>query len=179
VLRSANLSAASEKARLYECRRHGPWRGRILDVDVVLDLMIHDIDLVLDLTQSKPVKVSASGVEVKGHGLDAVLAQVVFENGATAHISASRVAPSIARTISINETDRTLWADLASGKVGVYSADNEHVEEIEVPHRDSLRAEIDAFLETIVDGKPGGVSGADATAALELAEAIRVAAHGG
>lgn len=170
---------ASGSARLYELRRHGPWRGRILDVDVVLDLMIHDIDLALDLTRSKPTEVSASGIEVKGYGLDAVQARVVFENGATAHISASRVAPAMARTISVNEPDRTLWVDLASGKIGVYSAGTEAVEETEIAHHDSLRAEIDAFLGAVRGESAGGVSGTDAAAALDLAEAIRAAAHRG
>ena len=157
--------------KLVECRRHAPWRGRIVDVDVVLDMMIHDIDLVLDLTRSEPVEVSASGVDIMGFGLDVVLARIEFANGVAAHISANRVAANVARTIEIAEASRTLAADLGAGKLSLYPAEGS-MSEIEIPHRDALRGEIDAFLAAVRGEENKGVVGSEALAALRLAERI-------
>jgi len=165
------------EARLIECRRLAPWRGRILDVDVVLDMMIHDLDLILDLVRDRPVEVSASGVEMMGHGFDAMLARIVFAGGIVAHVAASRVAPAIMRTMAITEPRRTLSADLSVGRVGVFTAVPEPTTtEFDVPHHDSLRAEIEAFLASVAGRSGGGVRGEDAVAAMELAEAIRSSA---
>ena len=161
---------------LYDAHRHAPWLGRILDVDVVLDMMIHDIDLVLDLARSEPVSVSASGVEMMGHGLDAVLARVEFANGAVAHISASRVAPTVSRVMRVVEPTRTLTVDFGTGALSIFDAADKSAREEDVPHRDSLRAEIDAFLAAVAGEAEGGVGGAEATRALELADRIRAAA---
>lgn len=161
---------------LYDAQRHAPWLGRILDVDVVLDMMIHDIDLVLDLAQSEPVDVRASGVEMMGHGLDSVLARVAFANGAVAHIGASRVAPTINRVMRVTEAARTLTVDFGTGAFSVFDAAANASSEVDLPHRDSLRAEIDAFLAAVRGDGAGGVTGDEATKALALADRIRAAA---
>jgi predicted dehydrogenase len=157
-----------------ECWRHTPWRGRILDVDVVLDLMIHDLDLALDLVGSEPVDVSASGVSMMGHGLDSVLAQVGFANGCVAHFSASRVAPTVSRIVKVTEADRSLSADLMTGRLGAFSSEDSAVHDAEIAHVDALRAEIDAFLGAVA-GKGDGdaVDGRQAWRALALADRIR------
>jgi predicted dehydrogenase len=162
---------------LYDVHRFSPWRGRILDVDVVLDIMIHDIDLVLDLAGSEPVEVTASGVELMGYGLDSVLARVGFASGAVAHIAASRVAPRVSRVFTVVEAKRSLTADFGANTLSVFSAAEKAVREEEVAKADSLRAEIDAFLRAVGGDKAsGGVGGVEAVRALELAERIRRAA---
>jgi predicted dehydrogenase len=162
-----------------ECWRHTPWRGRILDVDVVLDLMIHDIDLALDMAGSEPVDVTASGVSMMGHGLDSVLARVGFASGAVAHLSASRVAPIVSRVIKVTEGDRSLTGDLMAGKLSVFTADGAAVSEAEIAHVDALRAEIDAFLAAVAGRRGGqGVDGHEAVRALALADRIRQQALG-
>ncbi len=161
---------------LYDAQRHAPWLGRILDVDVVLDMMIHDIDLILDLAESEPVEVFASGVEMMGHGLDSVLARVTFASGAVANIAASRVAPKISRVMRVTEPARTLTVDFGTGAFNVFDSVAKASSEEELPHRDSLRAEIDAFLEAVRGNGAGGVSGDEATRALALADRIRDAA---
>ena len=159
--------------------RHTPWRGRILDVDVVLDLMIHDIDLALDLAGAEPVDVTASGVEMMGHGLDSVLAQIGFANGAVAHLSASRVSAKVDRLVKVTERDRSLAADLMAGKLDIFESDGATVSEIDVAHADALRAEIDAFLAAVAGlGGADGVDGHQATRALALADRIRQQAVG-
>lgn len=164
----------SGEAPILECQRCAPWRGRILDVDVVLDMMIHDIDLVLDLVRDRPIRVEATGAEMMGHGFDTVIARVEFAGGTTAHISASRVAPAITRSMTITERKRTLTGDLSLGRVGIFSASPEPSKsEFDVPHHDSLRAEIEAFLAAVGGRASNGASGEEAVAALELAEAVR------
>lgn len=161
---------------LVDAHRHAPWLGRILDVDVILDMMIHDIDLVLDLASSEPVSVTASGVAMMGHGLDAIIARVSFADGMTAHLSATRVAAATSRQMRIVENGRTLTADFGRGQLGVFTPDWGKPREEDVPHRDALRAEIDAFLAAVRGEGGGGVSGAEAAKAIALAEEIRAAA---
>ena len=161
---------------LIEAHRHAPWLGRILDVDVVLDMMIHDIDLVLDLIGSRAVGVSASGVEMMGHGLDAVLARIDFESGAVAQISASRVAKSINRMMRVVEATRTLTVDFGTGSLGIFEAASKSAAERLAPPRDALRAEIEAFLGAVRGTDGNGVGGAEAVGALELADLIRSSA---
>lgn len=161
---------------LIEAHRHAPWMGRILDVDVVLDMMIHDIDLVLELIGSDAVGVEASGVEMMGYGLDAVLARVDFENGAVAQISASRVAPSVSRVMRVMEAARTLTVDFGTGSLGVFDAASKRATELSVPPRDALRAEISAFLAAVNGAETNGVGGRAATQALALADLIRSSA---
>ena len=164
--------------RLFDVHRVAPWRGRILDVDVVLDMMIHDIDLVLDLADSEPVSVEASGIEMMGHGLDQVLARVGFADGAVAHISASRIAPKVSRVLAVAEAERTLTVDFGTGVLSVFAGGDKEVNETEVPRVDSLRGEIDAFLAAVKGEPTGGVTGEEATRALELADRIRAACLG-
>ena len=169
-----SLSSTPRQAEFW---RHTPWRGRVLDVDVVLDLMIHDLDLALDLVASEPVEVTASGVSMMGHGLDSVLAEARFANGAVAHFSASRVAAKVNRSIRVTEPARSLTADLMAGKLSIFSAADSSVIDAEIAHTDALRAEIDAFLGAVAGADNGvGVDSHEAARALALAERIRARA---
>ncbi|MGD9740519.1 MAG: Gfo/Idh/MocA family protein [Bauldia sp.] len=164
---------------LIECRRHTMWTGRVIDVDVVLDLMIHDIDLALDLAGSNVTAVAASGVEVMGHGLDSVIARLTFANDASAHLSASRVAAAPSRVIIVQEKARTFAADLGARTLSSFVGKGAVKESVEIPAGDSLGREIGEFL-LAVGGRGGqGVGAAEAVAALEVAEAVRAAARGG
>jgi predicted dehydrogenase len=106
--------------RLIECVRRTPWSGRAVDVDVVLDLMIHDIDLVLTLAGAPVISVAASGVLVATNHNDVAEARVVFENGVVATLAASRVAPAGERSISVTEAGRRLVANLAAQELTVF-----------------------------------------------------------
>jgi len=163
---------------LIEAHRHAPWLGRILDVDVVLDMMIHDIDLVLDLMGSLPVAVEASGVAMMGYGLDVVLARIGFASGAMAQISASRIAPNVSRVMRAAEAARTLTVDFSAGTLGVFNAASNKTTDHAVPPRDALRAEIDAFLGAVAGIDDVGVGGPDAVRALALGDRIRSSALG-
>ena len=166
-----------------ELVRHSPWTGRITDVDVVLDLMIHDIDLATALAASPVETVVASGAELMGHGLDVVTAMLTFSNGAIAQLSASRVAAAPRREIRVVDRGRSFTADLMSRKVSTFepriAADGSlpATSFVDVPAEDALGVEIGMFLGAIAHGRRGGVDGKAALDALVVAERIRKAAR--
>lgn len=163
--------------RLIECTRHTLWSGRATDVDVILDLMIHDIDLVLDLVRSEPVAVDAAGVAAMGRGLDAVTARVAFASGAVANISASRIAPTPTRTLVVHESNRVLAADLGARTAVSFEAASATRTPLATIAQDALGAEIAAFLAAVLGEPSRGVGGTDAARAVALAERIGAAAR--
>ena len=167
--------------RLIECARRAPWSGRALDVDVVLDLMIHDIDLVLTLARSPVASVAASGVSVVTKRNDVVEARVTFENGIAATLAASRVAPTPERSIAVTEAGRRLVANLAVPELTILTAGKGAVaaERIALAPSDNLAAEIDAFLVSVRAGTPPPVDGQAGLDALKLADAILAAIAAG
>jgi predicted dehydrogenase len=167
--------------RLIECVRRTPWSGRALDVDVVLDLMIHDIDLVLTLAASPVKSVVATGVSVVTRQNDAVEARVVFENGVVATLATSRVAPLPERSIAVTEAGRRLVANLASPELTILAAAEGAVavERIALPPHDNLAAEVDAFLMSVAAGTRPPVDGRAGLDALKLADMILAAIAAG
>lgn len=165
--------------RLIEAVRRTPWSGRALDVDVVLDLMIHDIDLVLTLAASPVASVAASGVSVATAHNDAVEARVTFANGVVATLATSRVAAAPERSIAVTESGRRLMADLAKPELTIVTAakgESVTEERIALEKADNLAAEIDAFLTSVRSGATPPVDGRAGLDALKLAEAILEAA---
>jgi predicted dehydrogenase len=167
--------------RLIECVRRTPWSGRALDVDVVLDLMIHDIDLVLTLAAAPVRSVAASGVSVVTGWNDAVEARVVFDNGVVATLATSRVAAAAERSIAVTEAGRRLVANLASPELTILAAADGTVavERIALPPHDNLAAEVDAFLMSVAAGTPPPVDGRAGLDALKLADTILAAIAAG
>jgi len=157
-----------------ECTRIGPWRGRAIDVDVVLDLMIHDIDLVLTLVGAPVEEVSAVGSPVLAPTNDYAHAQLRFANGATAHLSASRVAERTERVIRVVEPGRHWTADLAQRTVASYDRGDgvDSRQEITVPASDNLALEIDSFLDAVAKRSRPVVDGQAGLDALVVAKAI-------
>lgn len=162
---------------LIECQRHAPWTGRITDADVVLDLMIHDIDLALDLAGSRVESIEAAGSAIMGHDLDAVNARLTFQNGCVAEISASRVAPVAARSIRVVEHDRAITADLIGRTVNLFRCESGTgrplATHVEVGKGDALGSEIAAFVEAVTVNGRDGVDGQAGVDALAVAEDIR------
>jgi len=167
--------------RLIECVRRAPWSGRALDVDVVLDLMIHDIDLVLTLAGAPVRSVAATGVSVVTRWNDTLEARVVFENGVVATLAASRVAATPERSITVTEAGRRLVANLATPELTVIEggAGTVNVERIALPPHDNLAAEVDAFLTSVAAGTAPPVDGRAGLDALKLADSILAAAAAG
>ncbi|MBZ9935330.1 Gfo/Idh/MocA family oxidoreductase [Mesorhizobium sp. BR1-1-16] len=166
------LARATQAPRVIELTRIGPWKGRAVDVDVVLDLMIHDIDLALALISSPVSSVEAIGAAVRAPTNDFAHALLRFENGAAAHLHASRVADRQERTIRVVDMDRVVLADLAARTVSwtAHGADDRH--EIAVPPSDNLALEIGSFLDAVARRQPPVVDGEAGLRALDVAERI-------
>ena len=174
------LQAEVREAHLIECVRKAPWKGRAADVDVVLDLMIHDIDLALTLAASPVVGVAAGGSRVVSLTDDAAHAILTFASGARAILSASRVAAKSERTVSVAGAGRQLIADLAAPSLTIISGEAGGVaaETIALDAQDNLAAEIAAFLDSVASGKPPIVDGRAGLDALKVADMILAAIAG-
>jgi predicted dehydrogenase len=177
------LRAARETltaVRFIECHRLAPFKGRGADVNVVLDVMIHDLDLILLLVGSKPIGVSAVGIPVLTDEVDIANARIEFGNGAIANVTASRVSSTPQQRFRVFQPNQYLSIDFASGELrrvtkraGWRDGGTPLSEETwTLDKGDMLLAETKAFIEAIVNDTPCPVSGADALASLELAEMI-------
>ena len=169
--------------KYFESTRLAPFQSRGTDVAVLLDLMIHDLDLMLHLSRGAPVsEVRASGIAVLTPHLDIANARVEFEGGAVANITASRVARERVRRLRLFQADGYLSLDLAAG-TGVFmrlrsgrpdsmaSSLDEIVEvvNLEAPEGDALGDELASFVASVRGELVGVVSGAEGRAALALA----------
>ena len=161
-----------------ESHRLGPFSGRGTEVDVVLDLMVHDIDILLNLVNSKVKQVQAVGIPILTHTSDVANARIGFENGCTASLTASRVSNEKIRKTWIFQTHGILSIDylaqtLSLSKKGVPLEKEKNpemvTEEIPVQKIDLLEAEIHSFLQSVRNRKKPRVSGGDGKQALELA----------
>ena len=156
--------------------RQTPWSGRSDDVDVVLDLMIHDIDLVLTLAGAPVVSVAADGAAVTSGRIDEAEAWLTFANGLIATLSASRVAKENRRRLTVTEPGTVYVADLAVPSLSVARRASRAVAEmVPLTARDNLGAEIAGFLDSIATGAPPLVDGRAGAAALAIAERIQAA----
>lgn len=174
------LMAAEKKisAPLFlEAHRLTPFRNRGIEVDVVLDLMIHDLDIVLHLVKSEIEKVQAVGVPVLSDKVDIANARLEFRSGCLANITASRISFNDQRKIRIFQPDSYLTIDFAQKKASIYYRhkikDGERpaitMETIEVKPGDALQMEIHSFMRAVIQRTPPLVSGEEGRKALALA----------
>ncbi len=177
---AAVLSATSilREPRFIECHRLGPYGGRGTDVDVVLDLMIHDIDLILSFVRSAVVRIQAVGVPVISPNLDIANARLSFANGCVANVTASRVSARKQRKIRIFQEDAYVSMDFVDHAIQIFrrtwpqgpkGLPEITGELLESQKGDALRDEIRSFVDCVATGAAPRVSGADGLAALELA----------
>jgi len=170
---------AIKEPTLIECRRWAPFTPRGADVDVVLDLMVHDLDLVLGLISAPVREIQASGVSILSATTDVAQARIVFQNGCVASFSANRVAESKLREVRILQPEGYVVIDLAQqtasvgrrtmGTSGRYEV---LTEQVRGDGREPLKLELEAFLDAVRNGVQPLVSGREGAAALELAYAI-------
>lgn len=169
-----------EKPLFIECHRLAPFKVRSTEVDVVIDLMIHDLDVILSLVQSEPVSVSAVGTPVLTKKIDIANARIEFASGAVANVTASRVSQSTQRKFRVFQANQYLSIDFQAGEVNLLTKTGEWTEgNIPLEHEsfnlekgDALLEETKSFFEAIRDNKPVVVSGRDGLMALSLAEKI-------
>lgn len=168
----------------FEARRIAQFAGRGADVDVVLDLMIHDIDIIAHLV-GRPVKqIEAIGVPIVTKSFDIANARLTFEGGAVANVSASRAAFKSERTLRVFQPNVYLSLDFGNKKLKIYTKEPgtnmlglpkiSTVEE-SIEERDALRDQIEAFLKSVRERSTPVVTGEDGMLALEMAEQIKAA----
>src|SRR5690606_29583122 len=162
-----------------ECHRLAPFKPRGADVDVVRDLMIHDLDVMLSLVASPPREIAAVGIGVLTDTIDIANARIEFESGAIANVTASRASTSAQRRFRVFQQNQYVSIDFGSGEVrrviakpGAPAEESLEIERWNLEKGDALLAETRSFVDAIVNDRPCVVSGRDGVAALELAEAI-------
>jgi len=164
-----------------ESHRLAPFNPRATDVDVVLDLMIHDIDIILDLVRSPVTSIVASGAHVLSQAIDIANARLEFDNGCVANVTSSRVSLKTERKMRIFLQDAYVAVDFQNrgltmhrlGKREMYPGIPEIVsDKVHFEHSDALMTEIGAFLDAIQNGAAVVVSGKDGQQALEIAMRI-------
>ncbi len=157
--------------------RSSPFTIRCTDVSVVHDLMIHDLDIVMDLAGAAPKEVSAAGAAVITNEIDLATARIVFDNGCVADVSASRVSDEKKRVLRVIDGENVYLSDYQTQHASVSkkkgSAPPEFVVyPIATDRRDTLADEIRAFVKSVQDGTRPLVSGIDGRRALSLATTI-------
>ncbi|MFM7928728.1 MAG: Gfo/Idh/MocA family oxidoreductase, partial [Pirellula sp.] len=183
-----------------ESRREGVYTGRSTDIGIVLDLMIHDLDLILSVIDSPVTNIRATGRCVLGRHEDLAIADLEFQNGARAHLRASRISSSAVRAMEIQAQRQWYELDFSAGRLTHTQATNEvergelQADELEPSLRmrvkdelftrwltrtevsptpaNAIEAEHSDFFDSIRQGREPRVTGLGAIRALEVACAI-------
>ncbi len=186
--------------KFIECDRLGPFSFRSTDIGVVMDLMIHDLDIVLDLARSEVVWVDSAGASVLSEKEDIANARIRFANGCVANLSASRVSTKSLRKIRIFNPDSYVSIDYQAKQAVIFRKGphfdeaKEHMgefdlsrvkdlakfmvgkffkmEKIKLDDQEPLAKEIESFIRAARAGEPPVVSGEDAMRAIALADRI-------
>jgi predicted dehydrogenase len=161
-------------ARYVECERIGVFSGRSLDIDVLLDLMIHDLNLVLSLLRQRVVEIRAVGVPVLTDKVDITNVRLELENGAVANLTASRVSQDRVRKQRFFGGDVYISVDTKEQEVKGYRLVDKKIQplHVNVEKKEPLRAELEAFVGCVRDRKQPLVTGEDGLEAVELAARV-------
>jgi predicted dehydrogenase len=165
--------------RFVEVHRLGTFPERSLDIDVVFDLMIHDLDVVLSLVGSEVESIEAVGVPVLTGRVDIANARLRFANGCIVNLTASRISRDRVRKIRFFQPAAYLSIDYAAQKVETYrlvkgSGPMRTIEggEIAVVNEEPLLRELADFVDAVASGRPPLVTGQEGRRALAVAQAI-------
>lgn len=156
--------------KFIEAERLSPFLGRGIDVDVTLDLMIHDIDIVLSMVRSKVKEIRATGDSVMTGKIDVVKAWLEFENGCKALITASRLATEKTRTLRVHQEDSYISIDYQSQEVRRYFKRGTDIsfDVVKPENKEPLKEELRDFISCLQSRKKPMVSGKEAMDALEM-----------
>jgi predicted dehydrogenase len=165
------LATRMQRPLFIDAERLSGFKQRGADVDVVLDLMIHDLDLCLALAKAEVSDVSACGFRVLTREIDIATARIEFADGCVANLSASRVSQAPVRKLRVFQPDLYVSADLQAGKLRYVRQAHGTIEELEESPAggDALAAQAEAFVSSITKSQVTGVDGESARKALGLA----------
>ena len=168
------LEARLTHPRFIEAHRLSPYPDRSTDIGVVLDLMIHDLEIILHLVRSPVQTIDAVGIPVLSGSEDIANARIRFENGCVANVTSSRISPERMRKIRVFQQDAYLSLDYQnqSGEIYRHVAGRITRDKVEVERDEPLKRQLASFVECASTGREPAVSGLQATAALELAVKI-------
>ena len=161
--------------KFIECHRLAQFTGRSLDVGVVLDLMIHDIDIVLGLVGSSIKKIESVGINVLTQFEDIANTRISFKNGCIANLTASRVSDEAMRKIRIFQKDTYISLDYKEAQASVYRKSGAMIakENLPIEKEQPLQKELESFIECVITRKEPLVSGAVAKEAVRVALEIQ------
>ena len=167
------------KPKFIEAHRLSPFPNRSIDIGVVLDLMIHDLEVILHLVKSPVTSIDAVGVPVLMPSEDIANARLRFENGCVANVTASRISPEKMRKIRVFQSDCYLSLDYQEQGGQIHWRDGMSIQraEVEVEKDEPLKLELAAFVSSVAHGHDPAVSGQQGAAALELALEITRLIH--
>ena len=171
------LSALEQRLthpRFIEAHRLSPYPNRSTDIGVVLDLMIHDLVIILHLVRSPIESIDAVGVPVLSRGEDIANARLRFASGCIANITSSRISPERMRKIRVFQEDVYLSLDYQTQSGEIYRKEEREIirEPVTIEKEEPLRQQITSFVDCAITGGEPKVSGSHAAAALELAMEI-------
>jgi predicted dehydrogenase len=173
------VRAAIDKPGFIECHRLSPFGERGTDVDVVLDLMIHDLDMVLSFKPGAVEEVRAAGVPVLSPTIDIANARIAFTGGCVANFTASRVSTTRMRKLRLFQRDAYLSVDYQARQaaflrrqLGTNQRPEIFMEPAKTTDDEPLKLELEAFLHAIASKTPPLVTGEDGAAALALAHQV-------
>lgn len=170
--------AQTRNPMFFEVHRLGVFTPRSLDVDVVFDLMIHDLDLILWMVKSQVAEVRAVGLPVLTDKVDIANARVEFENGTVANLTASRVSAERVRKFRYFQPNEYISIDFSRRDALALRVDRNgpapHIgfSKLDASPVEPLRAELEAFVESVRTRRPPLVGGVEGRAALALAERV-------
>ena len=159
----------------FEIHRLSVFSPRSLDVDVILDLMIHDIDIVLNLTRAEPAEVRAAGVSILSPKVDIANVRLQFPNGCVANLTASRVSTERVRKLRLFQPQQYCSLDYARQEVLIFSVGENHqvsFEPVPVTKSEPLQLQFDAFLDSVESRTSPKTSGRAARLTLRIALSI-------
>lgn len=168
-----------EKPVFIECHRLSSFSERGTDVDVVLDLMIHDLDLIMSLSPGPVEEVRAAGVAVLSSSIDIANARIQFRNGCVANLTSSRVSMNKMRRLRLFQRDNYVSIDFQTrqGMICRRSAKAGERPTVEVSHLqggddEPLKLQLESFLHAITTGTRPVVSGEDGAASVDVAHQV-------
>lgn len=160
--------------KFIEVQRLGSFSARSLDIDVVLDLMIHDLDIILALIKDEVIAIKSQGIHVVSEKTDIANARLEFKSGCVATLTASRVHQGKVRKLRIFEPTSYYSIDYIDQEVKIFPLDGRQtdIKTLKIQKEEPLKRELKNFLDCIEAGKNTKVSGTEALRALRLAHNV-------
>lgn len=157
--------------KFIEVQRLGSFSARSLDIDVILDLMIHDLDIILALVKDEVKVIKATGTHVLTDKIDIANARLEFNSGCVANVTASRVHHGKIRKLRVFQPNVYFSVDYIDQEVKVFSLDGEKIntQTLKIKKEEPLKKELDNFLQGVMGKKKIKVTGEEGLTALKLA----------